>query len=81
MPLRTILVGLGLVVALGAAPWSLAQTAPTISGALTQVRVDGTTAFADVVRTIVAARPGRRPSASTSRPSATASTRWAPSRR
>jgi outer membrane protein insertion porin family len=58
MPLRTILAGLGLVVALGAASWTLAQTAPTISGALTQVRVDGTTAFADVVRTIVAARPG-----------------------
>ncbi len=58
MPLRTILAGLALVVALGAASWTLAQAAPTISGALTQVRVDGTTAFADVVRTIVAARPG-----------------------
>ena len=57
MPLRTVLAGLGLVVALGAASWSLAQAA-TVSGPLTQVRVDGTTAFADVVRTIVAARTG-----------------------
>ncbi len=58
MPLRTVLAGLGLVIALGAVSWSLAQTTPAITGTLTEVRVDGTTAFADVVRTIVAARAG-----------------------
>lgn len=58
MPLRTVLVGLLLTVALVAASSSLAQGAATVSGALVEVRVDGTTAFADVVRTIVAARTG-----------------------
>jgi len=58
MPLRTVLVGLGLVVALAAVSWSLAQATPTVTGNLLEVRVDGTTAFADVVRTIVAARAG-----------------------
>ena len=37
---------------------ALAQTAPRVTGNLTEVRVDGTTVFADVVRTIVAARTG-----------------------
>ena len=58
MPSRALLVGLGLVIALGAFSWSLGQAAPAVTGNLVQVRVDGTTAFADVVRTIVAARPG-----------------------
>ncbi len=58
MPLRTVFVGLGLAIALGAVSWSLAQAAPAVTGNLVQVRVDGTTAFADVVRTIVAARAG-----------------------
>ena len=58
MPFRTVLVGLLLAVALAAVSTSLAQASPAVSGALTEVRVDGTTAFADVVRTIVAARVG-----------------------
>ncbi len=57
MRLRTVLVGLFAAVTLVTAS-AFAQTAPTITGNLIEVRVDGTSAFADVVRTIVAARVG-----------------------
>jgi outer membrane protein insertion porin family len=52
------LVVLGLVVALSSASVVAAQAVPTITGPLVLVRVDGTTVYADIVRTIVAARPG-----------------------
>jgi outer membrane protein insertion porin family len=58
MPSRVLLVGLGAMIAFAAFSWSLGQATPAVTGNLVQVRVDGTTAFADVVRTIVAARPG-----------------------
>lgn len=56
MPLRTLLVGLGLLALAVGSSSAVAQAAPT--GTLVEVRVEGTTAFADIVRTIVAARPG-----------------------
>jgi outer membrane protein insertion porin family len=45
-----------LVALLSASAW--AQPLPRLSGPLVEVRVDGTTVFNDIVRTIVAARPG-----------------------
>lgn len=57
MPRHRALLGLFLSVALAATSLSFAQT-PSVAGDLVEVRVDGTSAFADVVRTIVAARAG-----------------------
>jgi outer membrane protein insertion porin family len=59
MPFRRHLAGLGLAAALCASPFAVAQEAvPTLSGPLVEVIVEGTTTYADVVRTIVAARRG-----------------------
>jgi outer membrane protein insertion porin family len=58
MPFRSSLVALGLLVAMAASTAALAQVAPVISGPLVEVRVDGTTVYNDIVRTIIAARPG-----------------------
>ena len=58
MPFRSSLVALGLLVVMAASSAASAQVAPVISGPLVEVRVDGTTVYNDIVRTIIAARPG-----------------------
>jgi outer membrane protein insertion porin family len=54
---RSAALGLLLMVALLATS-AAAQPLPALSGPLAEVRVDGTTVYNDIVRTIVAARPG-----------------------
>lgn len=58
MPFRSLCVALGLMVAFAATSASAQSTSPAVSGPLVEVRVDGTTVYNDIVRTIVAARTG-----------------------
>jgi outer membrane protein insertion porin family len=58
MPFRRSLVALGLTVVLVATQAAHSQAAPLLAGPLVEVRVDGTTVYHDIVRTIIAARPG-----------------------